>query len=195
MLVIEHRINTIEKLLRVPSSNGIEIDLRTYCDKVVLHHDPFQKGESFEDWLKLWRGQFLVLNVKEEGIEDEILKIMGKYQISDYFFLDQSFPFLQKTVNNGNKNAAVRVSDIESIETVLKTNCEWIWIDCFKGDWSFLPDVIKSLNGYERKTCLVSPELVRQNIDNEISELLDIIKKNELRFNAVCTKNPDRWKL
>ena len=193
MLIIEHRINTIEQLLKVPSCNGIEIDLRSYGDKIILHHDAFQKGELFESWLKLWRGQFLVLNTKEEGIEDKVLEILGNYQIEDYFFLDQSFPFLLKTVKNGNKNVAVRVSDIESVETVLKTDSEWVWIDCFTGDWTFLPEIFTRLKNFSRKTCIVSPELVRNDIDFEISKLMEIIKLNNLKIDAVCTKLVNVW--
>ena len=194
-MIIEHRINTANQLGRVPKNHGVEIDLRTDTGRVILHHDPFQKGEFLENWLNAWSGQFLVLNVKEEGIEENVLRILSAKGISDYFFLDQSFPYLQKTIKSGNRKLAMRVSDLESIETVIRTNSEWIWIDCFSGDWSFLPDILKKVKEQNptRKICLVSPEIVRTEIDTELTNLFEIIRQNDLKLDAVCTKLASIW--
>ncbi|WP_216073237.1 hypothetical protein, partial [Acinetobacter nosocomialis] len=74
------------------------------------HHDPFVAGERFDDWLRGYRHGTLILNVKEEGLEDALLARMQAAGISDFFFLDQSFPFLVRTSRRGERRCAVRVS-------------------------------------------------------------------------------------
>ena len=63
---------------------------------------------------------FLILNVKEEGLETSIIKYLNKYRIENYFFLDQSIPFLIKHSKLCNKQSAARVSEYESIESALR---------------------------------------------------------------------------
>ena len=94
---ILHRINTKELLKNTPIEFGIEVDIRSNNNKLIMHHDPFKDGELFEQWLNYYNHGTIILNVKEEGLEDPILKLMKKYSINNFFFLDQSFPFLRKT--------------------------------------------------------------------------------------------------
>ena len=61
----------------------------------------------------------LILNVKENGLENELLKTMQCFQIENFFILDQSFPYLITTINNGEKRCAARLSEYESINSVL----------------------------------------------------------------------------
>ena len=51
---ILHRINTKKQLVNTPLEFGIEVDIRSNGDQLYMHHDPFQNGENFEDWLKLY---------------------------------------------------------------------------------------------------------------------------------------------
>ncbi len=51
MKYIAHRINTISELAPIPKACGIEVDLRPWDDDIILEHDPFVKGELFEDLL------------------------------------------------------------------------------------------------------------------------------------------------
>ena len=88
MNIILHRINTIELLKKTPTNLGVEIDIRSNRNELYLHHDPFIKGELFQEWIKYFKHGTIILNVKEEGLEDTILKLMQKYNIDDYFFLD-----------------------------------------------------------------------------------------------------------
>ena len=193
MKIFHHRINTSAQLVEIPSIDGVEIDIRSSGQDIILEHDPFKEGQLFTEWLKHWQGQSLILNVKEEGIEDRTLEVLNAYTNLEYFFLDQSFPFLARTINSGNKNTAVRVSDLESIDTALLMNCDWVWIDCFLGDWNFLPGFIRRLQNNGRKICLVSPELVRDNTLNELQRLQDVLKDNNLFVQGVCTKLKALW--
>ena len=159
MLKIAHRINTIEQLKSTPTNLGIELDLRSKGDDIIIHHDPFQDGENFEDYLKYYKHKFIILNTKEEGLETRLLNLMKTHNITDFFFLDLSLPFLIKTMKQGVSKIAVRLSEYEPIEFVrkFKGKVEWIWVDYF----TKLPlsqDDYKELKE-NFKLCLVPPEL------------------------------------
>jgi hypothetical protein len=193
MKIYHHRINEARKLSEIPSKEGVEIDLRSMAGKIILQHDPFLGGEDLISWLEHWNGQDLILNVKEEGLENRILEILDTFAVKNYFFLDQSFPFLVRTLNSGNRNVAVRVSDLESIETALGLDCKWVWLDCFLGDWKFIIDVVPVLQAQGKLLCLVSPELVRIETENELRDLQNLIVENQLNLEAVCTKARSGW--
>jgi len=194
MKIILHRVNNVSDLKDIPKEFGVEIDIRSSNGNLILHHDPYKNGENFNDWLDFWRGQFLVLNVKEEGLEEAILKTLLDRKIENYFFLDQSFPFLVKTIRSGNLNVSVRVSDFESLQTAISVDCNWVWVDCFKGNWDFLKNVIPILVESKKKICLVSPELVRESFEEELRALKLVLQSSNLLIDAVCTKSAAYWK-
>ncbi len=193
MKIFHHRINESYRLIDIPSNDGVEIDLRSMGGRIVLQHEPFLEGEDFISWLDHWRGHDLILNVKEEGLEHRILEILELFNVENYFFLDQSFPFMIKYLSSGNRNVAGRVSDLESIETVLGLECNWVWLDCFLGDWKFLIEAVPVLNSLDKSLCLVSPELIRNESENELFELQKLIIENQLNLDAVCTKVKSNW--
>mgnify|MGYP001178985969 CR=1 FL=1 len=133
MIKIAHRVNTIDLLKKTPLDLGVEIDIRSNGNDLILHHDPFEDGVLFKDWLKYFSHKTVILNVKEEGLELRVLKLMKENNISDFFFLDQSFPFLLKTALLGETRCAVRVSEYEDIQTALSLSnmIDWVWVDCF----------------------------------------------------------------
>ena len=51
---IMHRVNTIEQLVNTPVELGIEVDIRSYDKEIIIHHDPFIIGESFDKWLNFF---------------------------------------------------------------------------------------------------------------------------------------------
>ena len=189
MNVIAHRINTINQLKKINTEFGVEVDIRSFNNKLILHHDAFETGEVFEEWLEHYNHNFLILNVKEEGLEDRVLELIYKHKITKYFFLDQSFPFLIKLSKAGNKNTAVRFSEYESIKTVfnLTNYVEWVWIDCF----SIFPlnkEIFIELRACGFKLCIVSPELQGRKSTSEIYDIVDYLKENDINIDAVCTK-------
>lgn len=193
MKVYNHRVNTISALNKVKSSHGAEIDLRTRLGDLILAHDPYAKGELFSKWLKHWRGQSLIINVKEDALEESILDLLARNGVSDYFFLDQSYPSVRRSVSLGITQIATRVSDYEALETALNSGSEWVWLDCFSGIWDYLPEAVTSINKNGQNTCLVSPELQRVDSAEELILLQSIIQKNRLTIDAVCTKLPESW--
>ena len=187
MIFVSHRINTIKKLNKTPKFYGVEIDLRDYKKKIILSHDPFKSGDSFYEFLKIYDHKFLILNVKSEGIENDILKIIKKFNIKNYFFLDCSFPSIIKLIKINNRNIAIRISDYESFDNLKKMKylVKWVWLDCFKT----IPLNQKNYNlikKYKFKICLVSPELHGRKINNK--RVIDLIKRKKIRIDMLCTK-------
>ena len=194
MQKILHRINSIDLLKKTPNTLGVEIDIRSNYDSLILHHDPFQEGELFDEWLKYFNHKTLILNVKEEGLEQKVLKKMNENNIEDFFFLDQSFPFLRKTAMTGESRCALRVSEFESIETVLSLSgkVDWVWVDCF----TRFPININEFNRLKKsgfKLCIVSPELQGRTDYEHVAEFKYEIEKQGITGDAVCTKYVDLW--
>lgn len=194
MILVSHRRNTIAELQAVPKEYGIEVDIRSDNGRLIVHHDPFVLGESFEVWLRYYQHEILILNVKEEGLEARIIDLMQQHKISNYFFLDQSFPFLIRCSNLGESRCAVRVSEFESIETALKLagKIDWIWVDYFK-HFPLTSNDAKYLQDAGFRLCLVSPELQGHLAKTEIPQLAALLHERSIKPEAICTKNPEIW--
>ena len=63
MIIIKHRVNTINKIIKTPKSYGEEIDLRSSLKTIYLNHDPFKRGIKFSQWIKYFKHKLIVLNV------------------------------------------------------------------------------------------------------------------------------------
>ena len=194
MKLISHRRNTVSELLATDSKYGIEVDIRSKGDRLIIHHDPFVAGESFDEWIDAYRHGTLILNVKEEGLEARLIALMQSKGIADYFFLDQSFPFLVKWSKAGEHRCAVRVSEFESIETALTLagKVDWVWVDCFTR-FPLSEHDARSLKDAGFKLCLVSPELQGRDANVEIPHLVSLLKERTIAADAVCTKRPNLW--
>ena len=193
MKIYSHRVNTKVALQETDTSFGVEIDLRSRLGSLILSHDPFVNGEFFSDWLTCWRGQPLILNVKEDALENVILSALSEYNISDYFFLDQSYPSIRRVIGMGITKVATRVSDFEDLSTALKSGSDWVWLDSFSGNWGYLPEAVRMIVENGQKTCLVSPELQRVDSGSELAQLKELIFNHELQLTAVCTKKHESW--
>jgi hypothetical protein len=193
-MIIAHRRNTLRELMDSDPKYGVEVDIRSHGGDLVIHHDPFVVGESFEEWIKNYRHGSLVLNVKEEGLEQALLNILHSRGINDFFFLDQSFPFLVKWARKGEKRCAVRVSEYESMDTALSLAglVDWVWVDCFTRFPLDQSDV-KKLRSAGFRLCLVSPELQGRTAEDSIPALRQQLLRLGINADAVCTKRPDLW--
>ncbi len=185
---IAHRINTLDALADIPTEFGVELDLRDRGERLILQHDPFTDGEDAEPYFAKYKHGTLILNIKSERIEFRVLELMQKYKIENYFFLDSSFPMIYQLFKRGENRTAVRFSEYEEIDTVMKLEglVEWIWVDCF----TRLPitsDIYKQFKKSGFKLCLVSPEL--QGRVEDIPMYRDQLKRDGIVFDAICTKH------
>lgn len=196
MEFIAHRINTVAELKKLPTEYGVELDLRDDLNgRIYIQHNPFEPGEDFEQYLENYHHGTMILNIKSERIELRILELLLKYGISTYFFLDSSFPMIYLLSKQGEKKIALRVSELEGLDTArnMAGKINWIWLDCFtkipinKAEF----DELKKM-GY--KICFVSPEL--EGRDNDIEGYKKQLQDSGILVDAICTKayNIARWK-
>ncbi len=194
---IRHRVNRLDQLSSLGSDEGAEIDLRSdlsVSGGIHLAHDPWSRGDDFDLWLSTYsenkRKAPLILNTKEDGLEDLVVERLRKHSVENYFFLDTSLPTLvRQSIVKGRRNFALRYSIYEPVNSLapLAAAVDWLWVDCFNG----IPvDVEPLLPWIGRvKICLVSPELQGGGYQQlePFSALFKIA-------DAVCTKNPSAWK-
>ena len=155
--IVIHRVNQRDRLRDIPRHFGAEIDVRAEGSSLILNHDPFKGGESFEDWLADYDHGLLVLNIKEAGIEAEVIRLVEARGIKRFFLLDVEFPYVYRASRAGDRRIAMRYSEDEALETVLnyRDKVDWVWIDTN----THLPlDVQSAPQLAPFKTCLVCPD-------------------------------------
>lgn len=193
MELIIHRINTIEELKQIPRKYGCEVDVRTNGSKLILNHDPLTKGDDFVDYLDEYKNKTLVLNIKESGIEDTVLKEVRLRDIKSYFLLDVEFPYLYSASKKGERNIAVRFSEMEPIENLelFKDMIDWAWIDTI----NYLPITIDNSKILKNiKTCLVCPS--RWGRPRDIDKIKQFLSTIDYKPNFVMTESKylENWK-
>ena len=193
MIIIKHRINTIEELKSTEKKFGVEIDIRTLGADLIVQHEPFTTGVKLTDWLRHFEHEFLIINLKEDGLEEAIFKLLTEFKVTNFFFLDQSIPSFYKTSLVHPNFCSARVSDIESVETILNFTSGWVWFDSHSGSWDYLKNTLSKLSEIKVKKCLMSPELQRGNSERELNSLQQLIHQFSFSFDAICTKYPEKW--
>jgi hypothetical protein len=190
MILIAHRVNTVEQLERTPLAYGVEVDIRDRGADIVLQHDAFKDGEGLEDYLRHFRHRFLILNVKCEGIEEQAIRLARDRGIEDFFLLDATIPAMVKLGRRGERRFAVRFSEYEPVEACLALTSigTWVWVDCFS-DYPARPSAWEAVR--ERfRVCLVSPELHGRRPPGADSAAAICAR---FSADAVCTKRPEAW--
>lgn len=185
-----HRVNKIKELEKIDEQFGVEIDIRDdhTTNKLILAHDPFVTGDSFEEYLQSYSNNTLILNIKSERVELQCLELLKKYKIKKYFFLDSSFPMIYLlNTKYQNNSIASRFSEFELIELTenIKNFIEWIWVDCF----TTLPldeNIMEKIKLLNKKVCIVSPELQGQK--EKIKLYREQLLKNNIIPDAICCK-------
>jgi hypothetical protein len=187
MQIVQHRINTLKQLAAVPSSLGIEFDVREGPSYTcVVTHDPWTDGPDLDTFLSKCNHAFYIVNIKCEGIEHLVLELLRKYKIVNFFLLDCSFPMIRLLSALGERRTAIRLSEFEQFE-MMAGIADWVWVDVFHR----LPidrSMCDQLHELGYKICLVSPELQKQSekleeYKNRIYDCIDMI----------CTKRPEAW--
>ena len=74
MIIINHRVNKIKDLKKIPFNHGIEIDVRYHKNQLILNHDAFNHHNSKNTQLSEQLNKCeltvpIILNLKSAGIE------------------------------------------------------------------------------------------------------------------------------
>lgn len=192
MEIIIHRVNKISQLKKIPQNYGVEIDLRSYKKKIILSHDPKKNGVSLDLFLKNYNHGTLVLNIKEAGIEDEVLSKVKKKGLKNFFLLDVEIPYIFKCIKSNKKIFALRCSHYEPIIGLKKYKnfFNWLWLDSIK-KIKFSKSDLNTLKKF--KICFVCPE--RWGRPSEINYYKKYFKSKSIKVDAIMTSKAyvNKW--
>lgn len=169
---------------------GTETDLRDHNGKIVIAHDMPKGNEiTFEDLLNIMNGRNLplALNIKADGLYQDIKTILEKYKHTNYFTFDMSIPDMICHIKNKLK-VFTGLSDILT-QPVLLSECEGVWLDCFNSDW-YDSETIDNLIAQGKKVCIVSADLHKRETLNQWS----IIRKSKFLSSdnlMICSDFPE----
>jgi hypothetical protein len=191
-MIFKHRQNNIIEQIVI----GVEVDVRSHPAGLVLNHDRLDFSKSYpllKDKISFFNGP-IIFNIKESGIEEEILKKINK----EFYFLDSQLPDI---IRLGPKNLGkfiVRVSDVESfnqslIELIKPKYC---WVDYSKFNINYnhkeyidyIKTMIAAAKYHKIEPILVSPDLYTLN-NAHLAEKIAI----DIQINNVCSKIPEIW--
>jgi hypothetical protein len=192
MLIINHRVNTLAKLATTPVSFGVEVDVKEKSGKIFTGHDPEDQDVLFDEWAEAFNHKIAAVNIKQEGIESEVIGILERNKVENFFLFDLSFPMLKKLSDQGESRLAVRVSDLEGFEHAAHFDgkVKWIWLDVFNNT-EFLQNSAKTLSNF--KICAVSPELHTERSRRDMDTIMGGLVLNLGLISAICTKEPQQW--
>jgi|SaaInlStandDraft_2_1057019.scaffolds.fasta_scaffold133226_2 hypothetical protein len=194
MIIVKHRQNELKNIKKLNFLYGAEIDIRSNSKTLITQHDPLKNGVTLDVWLQNYKHNYLIANIKEEGIETKVISLLKKYKIKNYFLLDVTIPMINKLNSIKIYNIALRISKFESLNNIKMFNKQnkWIWIDTFNKKIPINYTQIMKLKKMRFKLCLVSPELIY----NKKSSISSFYKKNKRIINMmdmICTKFPEYW--
>lgn len=128
------------------------------------------------------------MNIKSERIEWDVLKLLNRYHIEDFFFLDSSFPMIKLLSDLGEHRIALRFSELEGLDTIrnMAGKADWVWVDCFSR-LPISPDSYSEMKSLGYQLCMVSPELEGQ--PEKLSAYRRALSDMGIFFDAVCTKS------
>jgi DNA polymerase sigma len=91
-------------------------------------------------------------------------------------------------------NVSIRFSEYEGLKkmNMLFNKIKWLWVDNFT-KINLEKKFFLFLKKQDVKICIVSPELVKKERIKEINNIISKLKKNHLKIDAVCTKQPKLW--
>lgn len=178
---------------------GVETDIRDFNSKLVISHDiATQNCLSVEEFFALYKEHSvnkdattalpLALNIKADGLQNELLSLLQKYEIVNYFVFDMSVPDALCYLNKGFK-AFSRLSEYEE-EPSFYDEADGLWLDEFHSHFIDEALILGHLK-QSKKLCIVSPELHQRAYEKEWQEYKNIIKKHKLSGKIMlCTDEP-----
>ena len=157
----KNNLNSLIKALE--KGFGIETDIRDFHSNIIISHDPPQKNsESFylESLLEYYCinkcNSFLALNIKSDGLGEELIKLINSYEINRYFIFDMSIPELIKN-KKYKLNQFCRSSEFEDPKKLLIYS-QGVWVDKFNGLSYKIEELKQTIEAFPC-AAIVSPEL------------------------------------
>lgn len=205
MIILSHRgywKDTLEKNLQISFERsfslnfGTETDIRDYKGKLVISHDIAGETcitvmELFKIYNKCNKTLPLALNIKADGLQTQLKKLLEEYNITNYFVFDMSVPdglqYLKQNIKS-----FTRESEYEKEPSFYDEACG-VWLDEFKGHWIDKETIIKHIDN-NKNICIVSPDLHKRDYKKEWQHYKDIEKDLGINNLMICTDYPEEAK-
>jgi len=178
---------------------GFEIDIRSFNGELIVSHDPLDdknKSIRFCDVLSYYQINnsevFIAINIKEDGLDFLIKKILTKFDIENYFVFDMSIPDMV-IYSNSNITFFTRQSEYEK-HPALYEKASGIWLDEFDSHW-INDEIIQFHHNNNKKICIVSPELHDRDFTDEWKKYKKILSsKTNFTNIMICTDYSEKAK-
>lgn len=192
MIPIIHRINDPKELKVINPTYGVEIDVRMDNNKLILAHDLNKSFFDFSSFIDYYNHSLLVVNIKEAGIEDTVIKELTKRKISNFFLLDVEFSYLYRNYESIGNLLSIRFSKLESIESAkyFSNKVDWLWVDTYE-EFPISNSISKVMKNF--KIVLVSPS--RWGDSNLLDNYLKLLDAHNLEPYGVMVENGEENKL
>ena len=155
--------NTLASLrYALQEGHGVETDIRDCNGLLVISHDmPAVSGaltlkQLLDVYTEIGKPGMLALNIKSDGLQLPIKKILAEYSVTEYVVFDMSIPDTFAYLREG-MTVAVRMSEYEDGKWLLDTT-NTVWLDAFHNEW-YDQDMMISLLQDGKRVFVVSPEL------------------------------------
>jgi len=180
--------------LKTALSNGfgVETDLRDQSGEVVVSHDPAINVDlSLDDLLSFYKNYDrsdtpLALNIKADGLQENISYLLKKHRVKNYFVFDASLPDLYQYQEKKIRFFS-RQSDLEK-EIQLYPKSAGVWADSFINESWLLGNKLPRVFMDNKELCIVSPELHKRPHIAVWRQLKETFKK--LDNCMICTDYP-----
>lgn len=139
---------------------GLETDVRDVNGVLKISHDmALDSNLDFETLLKLYSlksNKYLALNIKSDGLHNEINILLKEHKVTNYFVFDMSIPDTLGYLKN-EMNIFVRQSEYEK-DLPFYNDVKGIWLDAFENLW-YTEELVKKHLNNGKKVAIVSSEL------------------------------------
>ena len=158
-------------------------------DLVISHDIANSNSLNLKEFFTLYKKYPLelplALNIKADGLQIPLKKLLEEYKITNYFVFDMSVPDTLTYVEL-NFNIFTRQSELEP-NPCLYDKAQGVWLDEFYTHW-IDKKTIKFHLEQGKKVCIVSPELHQRNFLKEWEEYKQIdLELNPKENLMLCT--------
>lgn len=181
---------------------GVETDVRDRNGALVISHDmateqSISLSTMLDDYDAAGRPGHLALNIKADGLADELLKVLDKFESmrSHVFVFDMSIPDTLKYLGHHGLRVFTRCSEYEIIPP-LELQTQGVWMDCFVNLWVNPKDIVHRLSKGQQ-VAVVSPELHQRDVHMLYWQILkdgleaSIVSSDTVKRNLMlCTDFP-----
>lgn len=175
---------------------GTETDIRDFNGELVISHDIASvECLSVDFFFKLYKSINdtlpLALNIKSDGLQLKLMKLLKKYEINNYFVFDMSVPDGLNYLKN-DFNVFTRQSEYE-LEPSFYDKAIGVWLDEFNDHW-ISKEILKHHFNNNKSVCIVSPDLHKRQYLYEWNNYKGYSR--EMNFNnlMICTDYPEKAK-